>query len=293
MDKKLKLGLFSLVFFGIVAISLLIFFSDGVIILNPKGIVGQKERDLLLLSTYIMLFVVIPVFLLTFFIAWKYRVSNKGAEYKPEWDNSHLAEAIWWGFPLLIIVILSVITWRSCHELDPFKPLQSDQKPLHIQVVALEWKWLFIYPEQNVASVNDLRFPVGVPLNFEITADAPMNSFWIPELGGQIYAMSGMRSKLHLMANEPGEFRGFSANISGKGFAGMTFMAKGTSDDEFERWVQTAQSSPSLGKNEYRELAAPSEYVPPATYSLGESKLFDEIIMKYMMPQKEMHASSY
>jgi cytochrome o ubiquinol oxidase subunit 2 len=285
MDKKMKFAFLFLILFGIVAISSLAFFSDRVIILSPKGMIGEKERDLLMLSTYIMLFVVIPVFLLTFYIVWRYRAGHKNEDYQPEWDNSHLAEAVWWGVPFVIIVILGVITWKSCHELDPFKPLQSETKPLRIQVVALQWKWLFIYPDQNIATVNDLRFPVGAPLNFEVSADAPMNSFWIPELGGQIYAMSGMRSKLHLIANEPGQFRGFSANISGEGFAGMSFMARAVSNEEFDAWVQGARNSPPL---DYETVVQPSQYVPPAVYSLGSAKLFDEILMKYMMPKKEM-----
>jgi cytochrome o ubiquinol oxidase subunit 2 len=291
MDKKLKIAFFLLVLFGFVSIGLLFLYSSGIIVLNPQGMIGEKQRDLLLLSTYIMLIVVIPVFILTFWVAWKFRASNKEAKYSPEWDNSHLAEAIWWGVPFVIIIFLGVITWNSCHELDPFKPIQSDVKPLRIQVVALEWKWLFIYPEEKIAAINFLQFPEKTPIEFEITADAPMNSFWIPELGGQIYAMSGMRSKLSLIANGQNTYRGFSAHLSGKGFSGMTFMAKSSTSQEFSQWVESARSSPPLGMEEYQQLVQPSEYVPPATFVLTDPQLFDEVVMKYMSP-KSMQESS-
>jgi cytochrome o ubiquinol oxidase subunit 2 len=288
VDKKLKYAFYFLVLFGIAAIGLLFIYSDGVSVLSPQGMIGEKQRDLLMLSTYIMLFVVVPVFILTFFICWKYRASNKKATFNPDWDHSHIAEAVWWGFPLVIIIILSVITWKACHELDPSKPLASDTKPLKVQVVALQWKWLFIYPEQGIATVNFLEFPEKTPIEFEITSDAPMNSFWIPDLGGQIYAMAGMRSKLHLIANAEGTYRGFSSNISGKGFSGMTFMAKSTTRDEFDQWVASVKQAPG-----YDQLAKPSEYNSPANYSLSEPGLFNWIIMKYMMPMPERmgHAS--
>jgi cytochrome o ubiquinol oxidase subunit 2 len=275
MEKKLKFALLFLVLFGIAAIGLLWFYSDRVIVLSPKGMIGEKESYLLLLSTAIMLFIVVPVFLLTFWITWKYRESNREAKYEPDWEHSTLAETIWWGVPFIMICVLGVITWQSCHELDPFKPLQSEVKPLRVQVVALQWKWLFIYPDQGIATVNYVQFPEKTPLNFEISADAPMNSFWIPELGGQIYAMSKMKSKLHLIANGIDTYRGFSSNISGKGFSGMTFIAESTAQGDFDTWVENARQSPPL---DYEILAQPSEYVPPATYSLTQEGLLDQIV---------------
>lgn len=287
MDKKLKIAFFALLAFGLVSVSLLYLFSSSVIVLNPAGMIGEKERDLLLLSTYIMLLIVIPVLLLTFWIAWRYRATHKNPKYDPDWDNSHLAEALWWGIPLVIIIALSVITWKSCHDLNPFKPIASDQKPLKIQVIALEWKWLFLYPEQGIATVNYVEFPEKVPLEFEIASDAPMNSFWIPELGGQIYAMSGMRSKLYLIANKEGTYRGVSANISGQGFSGMTFQAKSVSAAAFDSWVASSQQSAGLTWDQYNQLVVPSSYNPPATYSLPERDLFEGIIDKY---KKGTHA---
>lgn len=254
-------------------------------VLDPKGLIALKERDLMYISTLLMLIVVIPVFILTFAICWRYRATNKSSEYDPNWNHDTLAEAIWWGFPFLIIAILSVVTWKSSHELDPYKSLQTSVKPVKIQVVALQWKWLFIYPEHNIASLNFFQFPEQTPLEFAITADAPMNSFWIPQLGGQIYAMPGMNSQLHLIASETGEFRGSSANLSGEGFAGMHFIAKSSTHADFNQWVESAQSSPNvLDKETYKKLVLPSENNPPGVYVLKDTGLYQQIIMRYMMP---------
>ncbi len=231
--------------------------------------------------------VLIPALVLTVVIAYRYRESNKKATYRPDWEYSLLAESIWWGLPFIIVSILSVIVWRSSHELNPYEPLKSDVKPIVIQVVALQWKWLFIYPEQGIASLNVVQFPEKTPINFHITADAPMNSFWIPQLGGQIYAMPGMSTQLHLIANEVGSYRGSSANISGRGFAGMTFKANSLTQDDFDSWVTSAQRSPNhLGFTEYNTLIPASENNPVVIYQLDDTGLYDDIVMKYMMPAK-------
>jgi cytochrome o ubiquinol oxidase subunit 2 len=290
MNKKVKTILLALIFFGIMLAGLLFLFYGNIVMFDPKGIIALKQRNLMITSTLLMLIVVIPVFILTAWIAWRYRAKNKKAKYTPEWDFNLLAESIWWGLPLIIIIILSVMTFKSSHDLDPFKPIQSNVKPMTIQVVSLQWKWLFIYPEQNIATVNFVQFPDKTPIVFEITSDAPMNSFWIPQLGGQIYAMSGMKSKLHLIADEPGVFRGSSANISGEGFAGMTFTAKATSQEDFDQWVQSVKESPNgLSRGEYEKLVKPSQNNPAAVYSLQDEGLFDWIIMKYMMPMPQTH----
>lgn len=255
-------------------------------VLEPSGTIADKERDLIITASLLMLIVVIPVFILTFVFAWRYRESNEKARHAPDWEHNYIAEYCWWGIPILIIIVLAVITWKSSHDLNPFKPLVSVKKPVKIQVVALNWKWLFIYPEEGIATINFIQFPEQTPLNFEITSDAPMNSFWIPALGGQIYAMPAMRSKLHLIANKIGTFRGSSANISGDGFANMRFIAKSTSEEDFKDWVQTAkQSKKQLGLKEYNQLLTPNAlYEPVATFVLTEKDLFDQIIMKYMEP---------
>jgi cytochrome o ubiquinol oxidase subunit 2 len=285
MNKKFKIVFSILLTLAVIALATMYLSKQDMVVLNPKGAIGIKERDLLVTASLLMLIVVLPVFAMLIYFIWKYRAGNEKAKYNPDWDNSHLAEALWWGVPFIIIAILAVITWTSSHDLDPFKPIKNGKKPLEIQVVALEWKWLFIYPEQGIATVNFVEFPEKTPISFEITADAPMNSFWIPQLGGQIYAMPSMRSKLHLIANQKGNFRGCSANISGDGFAGMTFIAKATSEKDFERWVESVKrSKKELTVDEYNQLSKPSSYHPVTSYVLDQTDLFDQIIMKYSMP---------
>jgi cytochrome o ubiquinol oxidase subunit 2 len=258
-------------------------------ILNPSGMIGLEQKNIMLTSTWLMLIIVIPVFILTFVISWVYRESNEKSKYTPNWDYSFLAEMIWWGIPCIIVVILSVIVWRSSHQLDPFKPIDTDKKPIVIQAVALQWKWLFIYPEQRIATVGYIQFPEKTPIKFEITADAPMNSFWIPRLGGQIYAMPGMKTKLYLIANEMGTFRGSSANFSGTGFVDMTFVVKATSEMDFNEWVQSIKgSSEKLNLTSYDQLAQPDQKVSKAFYILEDLDLHNQIIKKYMAPTSNM-----
>ncbi len=249
-------------------------------VLNPQGLIGIEQKRLLVISTWLILLVVAPVIILTFTFAWHYRESNQEARYEPLWEKNNLAEIIWWSIPLVVVICLSVLAWKGSHELDPYKPIVSNQKTLTIEVVALDWKWLFIYPEQGIATVNEVRFPEKTPVLFKLTADAPMNSFWIPRLGGQIYAMPGMVSKLYLTANEVGIFRGSSANLSGKGFARMTFKAHATSNEDFKNWVRNVQdSSGELNSEVYQQLVMPSENNPPASYFLKEGDFFYRILM--------------
>lgn len=285
MKKGFKIAIVLLVLLGIVAISALFFSRHSVAVLDPKGWIAKQERELIITASLLMLIVVIPVLVLTLIFAWRYRESNLKAKFTPDWEHNSIAEYCWWGVPLAIIIVLAVITWKSSHELNPFKPLDTDKKPLEIQAVALQWKWLFIYPEQGIATVNFVQFPVDTPLNFEITADAPMNSFWIPRLGGQIYAMPAMRTKIHLIADEVGEFRGASANISGKGFAGMVFKAVSSSEEDFQSWVEQVKRSGSfLDFDRYENLVKPSENDPASFYLLRDPRLFDQIIEKYNAP---------
>ncbi len=270
-------------------LALLVLFGQGAVVLNPAGWVGLKERRLFFITIALMLIVVVPVFVLMPITVWRYRVRKKQAKYAPEWDHHRWIELVWWSVPFVVIAILGVINWHACHQLDPFKPLSNGKEPLKIQVVALQWKWLFIYPEQKLASVNFLQFPEQTPISFEITADAPMNSFWIPQLGGQIYAMPGMRSKLHLIADEVGTFRGSSANLSGLGFAGMHFQARASTADEFDEWVQSARGSEEpLNLESYDALAMPSERNPVALYPLADENLFDAIMAKYLVPPSKV-----
>jgi cytochrome o ubiquinol oxidase subunit II len=272
-----------------VTIGLAVFFAGSDIpVLEPKGTIAEQQRDLIVFATLLSLVVILPVFVLTFYIVWKYRASNKKAKYSPDWDRNKKLELTWWGIPCVIILVLAVVAWKTSHSLDPFKPIESDKRPMTIQVIALQWKWLFIYPEQRIATVNYVQFPEDTPIRFAITADAPMNSFWIPSLGGQVYAMAGMKTELHLMADRPGEYNGSSANISGEGFAGMKFKAVSRTEDGFTQWVQSVkQKSPTvLTIDEYNKLAAPSKNNKVAYYA-SDGGLHDTVIMKYMRPSPE------
>ncbi len=285
MKTKYKLAI--LILLCLVAVFLFALFLRGrdFALLNPKGAIALQERNLIVIAILLMLIVVIPVFILTFFIAWKYRASNKKASYTPNWVGNVKLELLWWAIPGAIIFALSIINWKSTHALDPYKPITSDAKPIMIQVVALQWKWLFMYPEQNIATVNFIQFPVGTPINFKLTADAPMNSFWIPQLGGQMYAMPGMSTQLHLIADKAGEFNGSAAEINGAGFAGMKFVAKASSQSDFNNWVASVKQSPRiLDLVEYNALAEPSENNPVAYYVSAEKDLYNKIIMKLMAP---------
>jgi cytochrome o ubiquinol oxidase subunit II len=266
-----------------------ILLSQGNIqIFNPQGYIAIQQKNLLITYFLIMLIIVIPVFIATYFIAWKYRASNTKAHFTPEAKYSKFSEALLWVFPTIIVIIMSVVTWDATHKIDPHKAIQSDVKPLTIQVIALQWKWLFIYPEQGIATVNYIAFPEKTPLTFTLTADGPMSSFWIPQLGGQLYAMTGMSHSLHLIADTQGEFRGSNAEISGAGFAGMKFVAKATSQREFELWVESVKQSPhALTLEEYNKLAKPSENTPPIFYNSTEDDLFNTIMMKFMIPPSQ------
>jgi cytochrome o ubiquinol oxidase subunit 2 len=285
MRGKYKIICLALLAMGFVLLAGWYLRHTSIPVLEPRGPIAQKERQLIIITLLLSLIVVVPVFSLLGIFAWKYREGNASAKYSPELDHSRIAETIWWLVPSALILAIAVITWNSSHQLDPFKPLSSSTQPITIQVVALDWKWLFIYPKQNIATVNLVQFPRQTPVNFEITADAPMNSFWIPQLAGQIYAMPGMSTQLHLMANTNGSFHGSSANISGQGFAGMAFTAKASSPDDFRRWVSSVRRSPSrLSQDAYAKLAAPSQNNPVAYYASSEAGLYDSVITKYMGP---------
>lgn len=286
MNRKIRFVLAVAVIIGGTAVLAWFLRDANFAVLNPKGWVASQQKDLIIFTLLLSAIVVIPVFALTFMIAWKYRAGNTKAKYTPDWDKNALIETIWWGIPCAIILVLGIITWQTSHSLDPYKPLNSEVKPLNVQVVALEWKWLFIYPDQGVASVNLLEIPEDTPINFTITSDAPMNSFWIPSLGGQVYAMSGMSTKLHLIASEPGDYRGSSANISGEGFSKMAFTARAAAQTDFNAWVKNVKKeNHHLTAQKYDELAKPAVAGSPSFYVLKAPGLYDKIVMKYMAPE--------
>jgi cytochrome o ubiquinol oxidase subunit 2 len=285
LNKKYKLAMFLLLPVGVILLVLFIARSHGIAVLQPEGLIAHKEYRLLVFASLLSALVVVPVFAMMFYIAWKYREGNPRAKYSPDWDHDRRAETVWWGLPLVLILILSVVTWQTSHDLDPFRPINSNVKPVTIQVVAMQWKWLFIYPEQNIASVNYVQFPANTPINFEITADAPMNSFWIPKLGGQMYAMSGMSTELHLMADQPGTYEGVSANISGKGFADMHFIARSSSSADFDKWVDEAKTlTQTMDMATYDQLSKPSENVSPTYYASADENLYHYVMSKPLTP---------
>ena len=256
-------------------------------ILNAQGPVGREESFVIGITILLCAFIVLPVFGFLFAFAWKYRASNEDVhkEHAPDWDHdSWTAELSWWLGPTLIVIFLAILAWQTTHQLDPFKPLESTNSAITVQVVALDWKWLFIYPDYGIASVNMVEFPANTPVHFYITSDAPMNSFWIPSLGGQIMAMPGMTTQLNLLADKSGTYNGFSSNISGDGFAGMTFSAKSVSESDFLAWVQSVKGTQhALNTSTYAQLAVPSSYVPVSYYSSVDPELYTTNVMKYMM----------
>lgn len=259
-------------------------------VLDPKGQIGIDEKNLIIVATLLMLIVVIPVIFMTLYFAWKYRDGRDEEIYAPKWAHSTAIEIVVWVVPIIIVIILGVITWNSTHDLDPYKPLEHDAKPVTVEVVSLDWKWLFIYPEYGIASVNELAFPANVPVNFKITSDTAMNSFFIPQLGSQIYSMAGMATKLHLIANEPGTFEGISANYSGAGFAGMKFNAIATATaGDFDAWIaKVKQQGNTLDVEQYKQLAEKSENNPVQYYGSVQKGMFNYIVMQYMHPDSNM-----
>ncbi len=241
-----------------------------------------------------MLLIIIPVIALTILFAWRYRQTNKAAAYDPEWDHSTKLEIVIWGAPILIIIALGLLTWFSTHRLDPYKPLEridasrplpADAKPLEVQVVAMDWKWLFIYPEQGVASVNKLVTPIDVPIRFKLTSSTVMNAFYIPALAGQIYTMAGMETTLNAVMNKPGVYEGFSSNYSGDGFSQMRFKYHGVTADEFDKWVKTARADDKLlNRAAYLELDKPSQQVPAHEFGKVEPGLFNAVVNRCVAP---------
>lgn len=292
-NKKLVATVIFLLLAGIAVLAVIFFRHYNIGVLNPKGQIASKERGLIIFATLLSLLVIVPVYVMAFSISWRYRETNtKPRKYSPDWDHSLLAETIWWLIPTIIILILSVVTWRSTHELDPSKSLASSTKPITIQVVALQWKWLFIYPDQGIATVNYVQFPINTPINFEITADAPMNSFWIPQLSGQMYAMSGMSTSLHMEASDIGKFNGSSSNISGEGFAGMKFVAQASTSLAFQNWLQFTKQTPRvLNTSEYNILADPSENEPISYYGSAQAGLYNSIVSKFTDPTYKVPSS--
>jgi cytochrome o ubiquinol oxidase subunit II len=282
------------------------------VVLAPSGEIAERQRDLLVEATLLMLIVIVPVMALTIVFAWRYRQSNSQARYEPEWEHSMPIELIVWAAPLLIIICLGALTWVGTHLLDPYRPLGSPSsaasaasrasghagsrgaQSLEVDVVALDWKWLFIYPQYGIATVNELAAPIDRPIDFRITSASVMNSFYIPALAGQIYAMAGMQTRLHAVADEVGRYEGFSANYSGAGFSGMRFVFLAMTPAGFSRWLATVRGAgATLSRAAYLELARPSENEPVHRYAAVSRGLYRSILELCVEPgQRCMGAMS-
>jgi cytochrome o ubiquinol oxidase subunit II len=270
-------------------------------VLDPQGPIGAAQKLILIDSLAIMLAIVIPTILATLAFAWWFRASNSRAIYRPDWAFSGQLELIVWAIPALVITFLGGIAWFGSQALDPFRPIPSAVKPIEIEVVSLNWKWLFIYPEEGVAAVNQLVVPVGVPVHFRLTSSGVMNSFFVPQLGSQIYTMAGMTSQLHLQADRAGAYNGLSAQYSGDGFADMRFVVRAVPASDYATWIaDTKTGGPTLDRAAYAELAKPSTDVKPTTYQSVEPGLFDTIVRQFtstpsaapaggLMPAGERH----
>ncbi|MEM9532126.1 MAG: ubiquinol oxidase subunit II [Pseudomonadota bacterium] len=271
-----------------IAAALLLLAGCEMVVLDPAGDVAKQQGQLIVYATVLMLIVILPVMALTVFFALHYRASNKKANYAPEWDHSISLEIVVWSVPLAIIICLAGLTWVATHRLEPYDdltriaedvPVDPAVKPLTVQVVALDWKWLFIYPEQGIASVNEVAAVVDRPVEFRLTSETVMNSFYIPALAGQIYAMAGMETELNAVINEPGQYEGFSANYSGNGFSQMRFEFHGLSADEFDRWVDSVRAAPQrLDRLSYLKLAERSISHPVQHFGSADPELWDRII---------------
>lgn len=275
-----------LVLLGLVGLGLLIaalLRGKDIALFNPKGLVAQEQYSLMLFSVAVMLVIAVPTVGLLYFFAWKYRDTSKKAIYSPHMRQGKFFVLSLWVIPSVFMLILASAMVPATYKLEPQKPMAADAETLTIQVIALRWKWLFIYPEQNIASVNFVQVPLDTPVRFELTADeTPKSSFWIPHLGGQLYAMTGHVNPLYLMAEEPGDYPGSSAEINGAGYAGMKFTARASSQKDFDSWVKEVQQSPDiLDSAEYEKLLSPTEKHPVALYSVTDPDLYAKMLMKY------------
>ncbi len=286
------------------ALAVPLFGGCEMVLMNPAGHLALQQRNLILVATVLMLLIIVPVMALTVYFAWKYRATNTEAEYAPDWSHSTGLELVIWSAPLLIIIALGAVTWISTHTLDPYRPLDRIDaqravdpavKPMRIDVVALDWKWLFLYPELGIATINEVAAPVDRPIEFHITSSSVMNSFFIPSLAGQIYAMPGMETKLNAVINRAGDYEGFSANYSGAGFSGMRFRFHGLAEADFESWVgQVRAGGGRLDRPRYLQLERPTSNEQVRRYAAVDDGLFDAILNRCVednrMCQRDMAA---
>lgn len=279
---------FSLARVSIFPLMLVLLTGCNMVVMSPSGDIATQQRDLIVISTILMLIIIVPVLAMTLYFAWHYRQSNTAAKYDPEWHHSTGLEVAIWSAPLAIIIALGAITWVSTHKLDPYRPLErldaarpvtEEMKPITVEVVALDWKWLFFYPEYGIATVNEMAAPVDVPINFKLTASSVMNSFYVPALAGMIYTMPGMETKLHAVINKAGEYEGLSSNYSGDGFSHMRFKFHGLDQAGFEAWVaRVRQNGTALNRDAYLKLEKPSVKEPVRYYATVDDGLYQAVL---------------
>lgn len=259
-------------------------------LLNPKGPIGESERFLIIVSFALMLIVVIPVIIMSLWFPWKYRAGNIKANHDPQWNSSRIVEVLVWSVPTIIVLTIAILVWIYTHKLDPYKPIDARVKPVNIEAISLDWKWLFIYPEEHIAVINQICFPVNVPLSFRITSATVMTSLFIPQLGSQIYAMAGMQTRLNLLASEPGVFDGQNQQFSGAGYSDMQFKAIATSRQEFDAWVIKARlSQDTLSMNRFHQIEKPTIADAVSFFGAIEPCLFNSIIQSYA-PEMKMES---
>ncbi|MDB5163750.1 MAG: Ubiquinol oxidase subunit 2 [Candidatus Saccharibacteria bacterium] len=282
--RRVQVKGFLLLFVAVIVALAALLRGKDVALFNAKGVIAQKESHLMIFTVVVLLVIAVPTLMLLYFFAWKYRESNPKARRATETQHGKFLAFSVWAIPGIVLLVLASSMIPATHELDPHKAIAASGKPpLTIQVIAMRWKWLFIYPQQDIATVNYVQVPVGTPVQFELTADdAPMNSFWIPHWGGQLYAMTGMVNQLNLMATTAGDYSGGAAEINGEGFAGMKFTARASLDQDFDQWVLgIRQSSDVLDSAQYNKLLTPSQNNPAAVYSGVQSDLYNTVVMKY------------
>lgn len=270
-------------YFALLPLALLVSGCQGIALLDPKGPIAAQQTNLMLMAVGLGLLVIIPVFFMVGWFSLRYRESNKKATYKPHWEGNIKVEAVIWLVPIAIIVVLSYLTWVKTIDLDPYKPIASTEKAIRVQVVSLDWNWLFIYPDENVATLNELTIPAGVPVTFDLTSATVMTSFFIPDLGSQIYAMAGMTTHLNLLSDRPGVYTGYNMGFSGKGYARMNFPTKAVPKEQYAEWLKTAKAgTTTLTLDQFNQLNKPQAGLPAVTYSSVEPDLFGHIVGEFM-----------
>jgi cytochrome o ubiquinol oxidase subunit 2 len=288
MRTKLLIG-FLFVLLEVIGI-VIVLGGEKTLVVHPKGIIANEELQLIIMNILLMLIIILPTYLLLFWVVWRYCIKSQNAEHDPDQNFGVAGQVLMWVLPAIIVAVMALYNWNATHKLDPYKPIVSDVKPLMVQVVALNWKWLFIYPELGIATLNYLHIPEKTPIHLKLTADhSPMNSFWIPQLSGQIYSMTGMSTQLYLMADAVGKYKGRAVEINGEGYADMSFSVQSSSKKDFDAWAaDVGKASLKLTDEAYRDLVKPEVNKSVILYSDVEIDLFSKIIHQYMYPTKSI-----